>query len=185
MQRKAEVHNFDGRANVALVDARIINSSGHYIWFTEIRTGENRGILFSLRFANHYVLFHLLTLLLRILPRLPVFNFWRMHISSFNYKSRDFLVPFCLLSWHEGATLCSVFVCCDSVQQQLISPAQQVAIDPQRLSSQNSCRSLSPFLQNVDEGWVCTYRTIICLTFHFLACWVIFEYGIVNRITIL
>jgi hypothetical protein len=45
MQRKAEVHNFDGRAKVALVDARIINSSGRYIWFMEIRTGENRGIL--------------------------------------------------------------------------------------------------------------------------------------------
>ncbi len=44
MQRKAvkgsvyqeilwlEVHNFDGRGNVALVDAKIINSSGRYTY---------------------------------------------------------------------------------------------------------------------------------------------------------
>ncbi len=57
MQRKAvkgsvyeeilwlEVHNFDGRGNVSLVDAKIINSSGRHIWFMELRTGERRSIL--------------------------------------------------------------------------------------------------------------------------------------------
>jgi hypothetical protein len=74
------IHNFDGRGNVALVDAKIINSSGRYTYMVHGASDRGKPWYFiGLRFAIHYVLFYLFNLLLRILTSLEVFNFKNAH----------------------------------------------------------------------------------------------------------